>query len=245
MAANVEKGEVGLGVSDPPSKERSPKILAVIPIKRLDEAKGRLAPLLTNNERKEFCLKMLEDVLRSVNLTKRISQTVIVGMDPEVRQVTKPLKTVFLEERNSGMNQAVSEAISWCTEKEATSVLILPADIPLITSTDLERILSLAKKASMVISPSRNGKGTNALLLTPPNISPTFFGTQSFRRHIEEAKKRKIRFSRLRSPRIAFDIDTVKDLKGFVLLNAKETSSYKLLDNLGLHKKMGIKSRKL
>lgn len=221
-----------MGVSDPPSEGRSPKIFAIIPVKKLDEAKSRLSPLLANKERKDFCLKMLEDVLRSVKSMEGISQTVVVSKDPVVRQAAETFEAVFLEERKTGMNQAVSEAIDWCIQKEATSVLVLPADIPLIVPMDLDMILSSGEGVSIVVSPSRSGEGTNALLLTPPDVTPTFFGPLSFRKHVEEAKKRKLSFCILRSSRISFDVDTVRDLKDFVLLNAKESSACGLLEQL-------------
>lgn len=90
----------------------------------------------------------------------------------------------------------------------------------------------------MVISPSRGGEGTNALLLTPPNVCPTFYGLGSFRRHLEEASKRKVSSRRFRSQRIALDIDTAEDLTDFISTNAKETSAYKLLDNIGISSKL-------
>ena len=206
----------------------------IIPVKRLDNAKSRLAPLLTNSERKQFCLKMLEDILKAVKSTKSINQTVVVSNDPEVFNVTKNFDATYLKEKKSGLNEAVSEAIGWCVGREATSVLVLPADIPLVAPADLNRMLALKEKASMVISPSRSGKGTNALLLTPPNASPTFYGPRSFQRHLEEASKRKVSFRRFRSQRIALDVDTVEDLTDFISTNAKETSAYKLLYKIGI-----------
>jgi len=205
------------------------RVFVIIPVKRLENAKSRLSSLLTNNERKHFCLKMLEDVLRTVKSTKQVHETVVVSKDPMVSQIAKNFEVMYLKERKTGLNKTVSEAVDWCVEEGATSVLVLPADIPLVMPTDLNRIFALGEKASMVISPSRNGKGTNALLLTPPKVSPTFYGPRSFQRHIEEATKLKISFRRYRSPRIALDIDTVEDFTHFISLGAKETSAYKAL----------------
>jgi len=209
-------------------------VFVIIPVKRLDNAKSRLSSLLTDGERKQFCLKMLEEVLRTVKSTKHINQTVVVSNDPEVFHVAKNFEAAYLRERKTGLNEAISEAIGWCTERGATSILVLPADIPLVTPTDLNRMLALREKASMVISQSRNGKGTNALLLTPPNACPTFYGPCSFQKHLEEASKRRISFCRFKSQRIALDIDTVEDLADFISTNGKETSAYKLLDEIGL-----------
>jgi len=213
----------------------------IIPVKRLDNAKSRLSSLLTDDERKQFCLKMLEDVLGTVKSTKRAHETVVVSKDPLVSEITKIFDVAYLKERKRGLNKTVSEAVNWCVKREATSVLVLPADVPLVVPTDLNRIFTLGEEASMVISTSRNGKGTNALLLTPPNVSPTFYGPRSFQRHIKEASKLKISFRRYRSPRIALDIDTVEDLTYFVSLKAKETSAYKVLEKIGVVNRLEIR----
>jgi 2-phospho-L-lactate guanylyltransferase len=215
----------------------------IIPVKRLDNAKSRLSSLLTDEERKQFCLKMLEDVLRTMKSVKLAHETVVVGKDPIVLQMAKNFEVAYLKERKRGLNKTVSGAIDWCMEKGATSVLILPADIPLVAPADLNRIFTLGEKASMVISPSKNGKGTNALLLTPPNISPTFYGPHSFQRHVKEASKLKISLRIYRSPRIALDIDTFEDLTYFTSIKAKDTSAYKVLEKIGVINKLEIRRR--
>ncbi len=208
-------------------------IFVIIPVKRLNDVKSRLSPLLTNEERKQFCLTMLEDILRTVKSTASIHQTVVISKAIEVFNIAKNFEVTYLDESENGLNEAVSEAIDWCIRKEATSVLILPADIPLVTPADLDRILALREKAAMVISPSRNGMGTNALLLTPPNVCGTFYGPCSFQRHLVEASKREISFCKFKSSRIALDIDTVKDLTSFFSRNGNASSANKLLDKIG------------
>ena len=212
----------------------------IIPVKGLDEAKSRLSPLLFDNERKEFCLKMLEDVLLAVKTMKGVQQTLVISIDPLVFRVAKSFGAVPFKESRLGFNQAVSEAISWSIQGGAGSVLILPADIPLVTATDLNKILSLGKKAAMVISPSRSGDGTNALFLTPPNAIPTFYGRHSFQRHIEEASTRGIRFRITRLRRIALDIDTREDLADFLASNSGKTRAYEFLKKTGVPGRLRI-----
>lgn len=213
-------------------------VFAIIPVKKLDEAKTRLSSLLSNNERREFCLEMLEDVLATVKTTRCIRWTVVVSVDPRVLQAAKRLGAVPLMESQPGLNQAVSEAINWCVQNGAKSALILPADIPLVTPRDLNRIFSLSKEGAVIISPSRSEDGTNALLLTPPNTLPTFYGKHSFSRYIEEASKRGISFCAIKLPRIALDIDTVEDLADFVKLNAKETNTHKFVIEIGVPQRL-------
>lgn len=219
-------------------------VFVIIPVKRLENAKSRLSSILTDDERKQFCLKMLEDVLETLNSTKRSHETVVVSKDPTVLKITKNFEAAYLKERKTGLNNAVSEAVDWCVERGAASVLVLPADIPLVTPKDLERIFMLGEKASMVVSPSRNGKGTNALLLTPPNVSPTSYGPHSFQRHIKEAKKLKMSCRRYRSLGLALDIDTIEDLTYFVSLKAKETYAYKMLEKIEVANKLERRQRR-
>jgi 2-phospho-L-lactate guanylyltransferase len=218
-------------------------VFIIIPVKRLDNAKSRLSSLLTDDERKQFCLKMLEDVLETVKSTKHPHETVVVSNDPTVSKVAKNFDAAYLKERKTGLNKSVSEAVDWCVERGAASVLVLPADIPLVTPNDLDRILMLGEKASVVISPSSSGKGTNALLLTPPNVSPTFYGPHSFQRHTKEAKKLKISCRRYRSHGLALDIDTIEDLTYFVSLKAKETYAYKMLEKIEVANKLERRQR--
>ncbi len=213
-------------------------VFVIIPVKKLDEAKSRLSSLLSDNERREFCLEMLEDVLATVKTTRPICRTVVVSVDPTVLQAAKRFEVVSLMESQPGLNQAVSEAISWCVQNGAKSTLILPADIPSVTPRDLNRILSLGKEAGVVISPSRSGDGTNALLLTPPNTLPTFYGKHSFPRYIKEASKRAISFRTIELPRIALDVDTVEDLADFVKLNTEETNTRKFLMEIGISQRL-------
>jgi len=212
---------------------------AIIPVKNLDVTKSRLSPLLSSSERGCFVLKMLEDVLKATKSTPQIRQTVVVGADSETVKVAKSFGAVSLAEVPLGLNEAIFEAVKWCAQKGAESALILPADIPLVTPTDLNEILSLGKENALVISPSRDGEGTNALLLKPPNCIKLFYGLRSFQRHVKEASMRKLRFCTFESPRIGLDVDTVEDLLAFVQSKAEETSAYKFLKRVGVLERLG------
>ena len=211
---------------------------AVVPVKKLHRAKTRLSSLLSSNERRKLCLKMLKDVLVAVTTARRIRWTVIVSGDPTVLQLAKRFRVSSLTESQPGLNRAVSEAIDWCIQNGAKSTVILPADIPSVTPRDVDRFLSLGIEEAMVISPSRSEDGTNALLLTPPTALPIFYGKHSFQRYVMEASKRAIRFRIIELPRIALDIDTVEDLVNFVKLNAKETFTYKFLMEIGISQRL-------
>lgn len=218
-------------------------VFVIVPVKELNGAKSRLSPILADEERKEFCLKMLEDVLRAVKPVEQVHKTVVTSRDSTVLQVAKDFDAIPLKEREAGLNQAVSEVISWCVGRGAKCALILPADIPLITPTDLSKIFYLGRNAQMVVSPSRDGEGTNALLLTPPNVCPTYYGLRSFRRHMEEALRKEMSLRVLRSPRIALDIDTVEDLSYLLSLNDRRTKTSKFLEEIRVSRRLSNRVR--
>jgi len=210
----------------------------IVPVKRLGMAKSRLSPLLSVDERKQFCLEMLKDVLTAIKAAKYIQQTIVTGKDKTALQIARDFGAIFFKESKLGLNQAVREVINWCLQMEALSVLILPADIPLVTSLDLNRIFVQQQSSGMIISSSRSGEGTNALLLAPPNVIPPSYGQRSFQRHIEKALALEINIHILRSSRVALDIDTVEDLATFLSLKAKKTYSYNFLIKEGVHERL-------
>lgn len=172
---------------------------------------------------------MLADVLVTVKDTESLRFSVVVSTDRKVHKFAENFEAIPIAESQPGLNQAVSEAVQWCIQHGAVSALILPADIPLITPRVLSRIISVGQRVSVVISPSRNGNGTNALLLKPPDAISTFYGIQSFQLHIQEVLAKGLDFQTFKSPKLALDIDTAEDLRDLVKLDAKETYAHRFL----------------
>lgn len=202
----------------------------MIPVKKLLKSKGRLSKVLKPEERRDFVLFMLEDVLRAT-LSSTLHQTVVIGSDPIVRHIVENSGASFLPETRRGLNNALEYATSWCAKKGAEAVLILPADIPLITEGDVNEIINLSsEKASIVISPS-DDYGTNSLMRRPPNVIRTYFGPRSFEKHVDEASRRGISTKIYRSPRVSLDIDSVQDLKSLLKVGGG-TASRRFLEQI-------------
>ncbi|MEM3011385.1 MAG: 2-phospho-L-lactate guanylyltransferase [Candidatus Bathyarchaeia archaeon] len=218
---------------------------ALIPVKELQKAKSRLSPILRQKERKVFCLKMLEDIAKTVRQAKCIEKTFIVSKDEEALSLSLKLQAYPFKETSSGLNQALSEAIQHCIMQGATSILILPADIPLAKPDDINRISLLKKKSSVVISPSRNENGTNALLLKPPSVLPMFYGKNSFQLFIKEAQKRRLDVHVHRSKGFELDVDTIDDLAELLAAKEKSSQAYLFLEEINVWKRLenfGLKS---
>jgi 2-phospho-L-lactate guanylyltransferase len=203
-------------------------VYAIVPVKHLATSKSRLAAILTPEDRKRLTLVMLEDVLTAIR-NSAIQGTVVVGSDSCVNELATNAGVAFINEEARGLNHAIRGSIKWCMERGAGSVLVLLADIPLLSSTDIDRIIELAGTAQsiVVVSSSKNG-GTNALYLRPPNLIPVSYGPESFKRHIEHARVRGIPVKTYYSFSVAFDIDSQEDLQE-LLKNSSTTLSAQLI----------------
>jgi len=213
-------------------------IFTFIPVKDLKRAKSRLSPILQPEERKLFCLKMLADVVNTVKHAKCIQKTIVVSKDNEVLSFSEKLQVSSFKERGFGLNRALSEAIKCYALQEATSALILPADIPLVKPEDIIEFSLLKEKNSIVISPSRDEKGTNALLMKLPNVLPLLYGKHSFQLFVKEAKRKGLSIHIVRSKRLGLDVDTVKDLADFLANEAECSQAYQFLKEINISKRL-------
>jgi 2-phospho-L-lactate guanylyltransferase len=185
---------------------------AIIPVKQLSEAKSSLKPALTPEQRRELALCMLEDVLSTVEHTPPIKSTIVVSPDQQVLDFARSRGATPLTEPGAGLNEALNLAVSRAKELGAKSVLILPSDLPLLRPVDIKKIVGMASgERDMVIAPSKR-KGTNALLLRPPDLVDLRFGGESFQPHLEGARRVGIIPHIYRSERVETDIDEVSDL---------------------------------
>jgi 2-phospho-L-lactate guanylyltransferase len=142
-----------------------------------------------------------------------IHEVLVVSPGSAAREIADKYHFSFICPREEGLNPSLKEAIQWCVEKNADSVLILPADIPLVTSEDVNRLVELGSEwSTVVLSPSWDG-GTNALFLNPPNLLPVCFGPNSFFQHVKEALDKGVSLKFHSSRRMLLDVDSEDDLR--------------------------------
>ncbi len=185
---------------------------AVIPVKRLDEAKSSFNGVFSAEGRRKLVLAMLADMLNAVRGAPSIAGTAVVSNGRMVLDFASRAGAVAVVEKDLGLNGALKLAIKNVVTLGATSVLLLPGDLPLLKSADLENINDMAaSKRDVVIAPSK-ANGTNALLLKPPEIMGLKFGGESFPLHVAEALRAGIKPRIYRSETVAFDVDEPEDL---------------------------------
>ena len=184
----------------------------IIPVKRLSEAKSSLSSRLTPEQRRRLVLSMLADVLSAVRQAPSLSRTAVVSPDERVLSFANLHGAESIAEPGLELNEALKLAIRHAISKDVNSVLIVPADLPLLKSVDIENLIAMASaQKDVVIAPSK-ANGTNALFLRPPDIIDLRFGGESFPLHVKEALRAGVKPRIYRSLTVALDIDEVLDL---------------------------------
>jgi 2-phospho-L-lactate guanylyltransferase len=202
-------------------------IIALVPAKALDQAKGRLAELLSEDERRRLALAMLEDVLGALRGVPAIDSVYVVSPDAEVLEAARNHGAIALEEPPSvrGINQALAQAAS--SVPSADALLVVLADVPAVTSAELASVIEQAPDKGVVICPS-SAKGTSALFLRPPGVIPFRFGELSFQAHKRQAAALRIETRVLHIESLEHDIDEPDDLR-WLSARSGETATQRLL----------------
>jgi 2-phospho-L-lactate guanylyltransferase len=202
----------------------------LLPIKDLRHAKQRLAGFLNPDERFRLAQAMLADTLRAVRgVSKADKVFVVTNYAPAMRAAEENGWGLFREERQISESASVDAASRECERRGITSVLRVPLDVPLVQASDIDNLLETECAApALVIVPSRDGTGTNAILRTPPTLFPSHFGTGSFAKHCEEAQNAGAQVIVRHSARLEMDVDDQVDLRALLQhdLSRSETGTW-------------------
>lgn len=208
-------------------------IWAVVPVKDTRAAKQRLAPALPPELRRGLAPAMLEDVLAALAGAPGLAGRLIVTTDPAAIALAARYGCITTEEgAGDGHTGAVMAAARRLARQGRGGMLTLPGDIPLITAAEIGRLLDAHRPApSFTIAPSHDEKGSNAVLMSPPDAVPLRFGDDSFFPHLRAAEACGIAPTVLHLPGIAFDIDNPADLLHFARLGSRTRAGLWLADN--------------
>lgn len=201
-------------------------IWAIVPVKPLRRGKSRLADVLSEEERTRLNRLFLEHILQVLNQTPGIGQKLVVSRDPAALAIAREFTArTLLEDGSQQLNLALERATLVAKTYGANGVLILPADIPLATSEDLQKVLTTAKRhPSVTIVPDRHENGTNALLVVPPGAIKYQYGPGSFHTHCELARQNGLNLQILHSTNLGLDLDTPADLELFRTMTRPEST---------------------
>ncbi len=188
--------------------------MILIPVKNLALAKQRLAGVLDQASRTELAQAMLLDVVDAVSAVRNRPPCALVTGDPFAIELAHRYDfEIIADSGNPGETGAIERATNLCVDRGVESTLVIPADIPLIRSLELEQILANTPHEGSLLVPAADGRGTNAAFRRPANLFPLRFGNDSFRPHLAAARSTGKPCTVLKFAGIGRDVDNPSDLE--------------------------------
>lgn len=185
---------------------------ALVPLKRLDRAKRRLAPALSGPERGRLVLAMVKDVLAVLDAVERIEWTLLVSNEPEAGcLLPRGNFEVFYSAQSEGMNRELEHAAAYASARGAKQALIVHADLPFLTPAAMRRFLDAARGRDLLAAACKHGTGTNLLLTPLPLVIPLVFGAGSMSRFRRLAEAAGQELGVITEPCLSADIDDPED----------------------------------
>jgi 2-phospho-L-lactate/phosphoenolpyruvate guanylyltransferase len=192
----------------------------VLPLRTLAGGKARLGEALDAEEREALVAGMLRHELAVVADWGRAAAVHVVTLDPALMPLAQAGGARSLLQVREGLNDAIREACVVARASGASALLVLPGDLPLLDVAALERLLEAADAALaagagaplVVLAPADARDGTNALLLSPPDVIEPAFGPRSLELHARAARDAGASLQLVVDPALGFDLDTPQDL---------------------------------
>jgi 2-phospho-L-lactate guanylyltransferase len=194
---------------------------AVVPLRGLVTGKARLGEAIDAEERAQLVLGLLRRTVVILRDWEPLAAMHVVTSDSTACRVALELGARVSADPASDLNAAIRVGIDAASVDGAAAVLVLPADLPLLSTDSLDRLLDAADAALaagsgrplVVISPSDARNGTNGLLLSPPDVIRPSFGIASFEAHVRAARDAGTSLQVVPDPGLGFDLDTPEDFE--------------------------------
>jgi 2-phospho-L-lactate guanylyltransferase len=187
---------------------------AIVPVKPLRRGKSRLANVLSQEERADLNRKLLIHTIDTLTAIPEIEQVLVVSRDQAALALAREHGARTVQEKGAPqLNIALARATDLVKNYVTRGVLIVPADLPLISPEDVRAMLERVQAAPVVVvAPDRHRQGTNALLVCPVGLIDYDFGPDSFQRHCDRAQQAGARLEICELPSLALDVDLPEDL---------------------------------
>ncbi len=189
--------------------------VAVVPVKPLRRGKSRLADVLSVQERTQLNRYLFIHTLEVLQQVPEIERTLVVSRDSAALALARDYGAHTLQEQgNSQLNLALKRATMLLRSSAVATILVLPADLPLLTVEDVQALLEARPRPrGVALAPNAQGTGTNGLALSPLGAMEYAYGPQSFRRHLALAREAGLPVAVVRREGLARDLDWPHDLR--------------------------------
>ncbi len=187
---------------------------AIVPVKPLRIGKSRLAGMFTSEERTDLNRHLLQNTLAVLKKIAEIENVLVVSKDQSALSLAREMGARTVQENSEqDLNTALTRATVIARTYATRGVLVIPVDLPLITTEDVYAMLErVGEPPVVVVAPDRRRQGTNALLVCPAGLIEYEYGPNSFQRHCDLARKAGARLEICELPSLALDLDVPDDV---------------------------------
>jgi 2-phospho-L-lactate/phosphoenolpyruvate guanylyltransferase len=200
------------------------RTVAILPVKSFGRAKQRLGDAVP--DKPALAAAMVADVLEALMRVPELDELIVVTAEHAAADAAAAAGArVVHDPAEAGQSAAAALGIA---AAGADRALLVPGDCPALDPAEVSALL--AHVAPVVIVPDRHGHGTNALLLTPPDVMEPAFGEGSFARHAARARAAGAAVRVADLPSLALDIDTPEDLAALLAGRADAPRTRALLE---------------
>ncbi len=186
----------------------------LVPLKRLDGAKSRLAQLLSAAERVELMEAMLGGVLAAARAARGVEVVTLVSSEPAAAALAARHGVAWWDDRGLPWNEALAAAMREAVASPCAAVV--SGDLPLLVAGEVSALLAAVPERGVAIARALDG-GTNAVAMRPPGVAPTCFGSPgSAALHEELAAAAAVESVIVDLRGLAFDLDSPADAERVV-----------------------------
>jgi 2-phospho-L-lactate guanylyltransferase len=191
--------------------------VALLPINALAVAKSRLAGALDAEERRALVLWMAERALSAIRDSGAATRIAVVSPDLVALSWARAEGVDGVYQSGGDLNAGLDLGRAWAREDGADALLVLFADLPLLRAEEVAALVAHVEQspaASVVaLAPDREGRGTNGLVMRPPDALPFLFGRGSLARYGRAAQAAGVETRYADKPGTSFDVDTPQHLR--------------------------------
>ncbi|HEV2438596.1 MAG TPA: 2-phospho-L-lactate guanylyltransferase [bacterium] len=184
---------------------------AVVPQKALAGAKSRLEGALSADARTALSVALLRTVCAALRAAGGVESIVVMTPDPATRAQAAAWGIAALIDPGPGLNAALAQVVR--DAARSCAVLVVAADLPLLRPDDVASLLAAGRPGRLVLAPSKEGTGTNAVVVPPGMTFHPAYGAGSLSAHRRGARSLGYDVVEIRRPGLAFDVDTEADLR--------------------------------
>jgi 2-phospho-L-lactate/phosphoenolpyruvate guanylyltransferase len=188
---------------------------ALVPVKRLDLAKTRLADALSPETRARVAGRLFAHVLSCLEQTNRFSRIAVITADETVAERALARGAYVLADPCGApsLGAVVDAGLDALAELGETSAVVVMSDLPRLHARALCDFLDATRRGEALLAPDRDGRGSNVLYVPLPRpFGSRFAEPRSGELHRLAATAASIPLRVHEDEFLAFDLDLVEDL---------------------------------